>query len=59
MNLAELKQWQSDREKILAWLKRIEETDPALIDETLTNCECDPEVRAFFVAKFHEREVTA
>ncbi len=56
MTLAELKRWNADREKILAWLAHIGEIDQKRIDETLRNCEADPEVREFFVAKHREVE---
>lgn len=46
--LADLRKPPEQRE-ILAWLKRIGETDPAVIRETLAKCDNDPDALRFFL----------
>jgi len=44
----------SDREKVLAWLKYVNETDQAIIDEVLAQCSTDKEARAYYVGRSSE-----
>jgi hypothetical protein len=44
----------TDREKVLAWLKHIGETDQAIIDEIIFACKNDPEARAYYVKRSAE-----
>jgi hypothetical protein len=39
---------------ILAWLASIDETDPAMIVETLDSCRSDPEAKAYFLGRAKE-----
>jgi hypothetical protein len=43
---------QTDREKVLAWLKQINETDPACIAEVIEQCAKDKEARVFYVGLY-------
>jgi hypothetical protein len=40
-----------DEAAILGWLKRIEESDPAVIGEVLEKCRTDPDTRAYFLMR--------
>lgn len=39
----------TDRQKVLDWLKQINETDPKCIAEVIEQCSKDAEARAFYV----------
>lgn len=41
---------QTDREKVLAWLASIKETDPAMIAFVIGQCVNDKEARAYYLA---------
>ena len=42
----------TDREKVLAWLSYIGETDPRCIAEVIEQCSTDVEARRSYVAKW-------
>ena len=44
----------TDRDKVLAWLNHINETDQAIIDEVIEACRTDPEARAYYVGRSSE-----
>lgn len=46
----------TDREKVLAWLAYIKETDQRCIDEVIEICKADPEARAYYVSR-HDEDV--
>ena len=46
----------TDRQKVLAWLKFINEDDQAIIDDVIHHCKTDPEARKYFVAR-HDEDV--
>jgi hypothetical protein len=46
----------TDRAKVLAWLKRIGETDQAVIDEVIEACKTDPSARAYYLMRSKEAE---
>ena len=46
----------TDRQKVLAWLKFINEDDQTIIDDVIHHCKTDPEARKYFVAR-HEEDV--
>jgi hypothetical protein len=41
----------TDKQKILAWLSHIGETDPELIDEVLDKCSNNPEVLTYYLGR--------
>lgn len=44
----------TERQKVLAWLASIGETDQACIDEVIDQCKNDPEARAYYVFRYNE-----
>ncbi len=46
----------TDRQKVLAWLKFINEDDQTIIDDVIHHCKTDPEARKYFVAR-HDEDV--
>ena len=44
----------TDREKVLAWLAHIKETDQVIIDDVIHHCKTDPEARAYFIRRHNE-----
>jgi hypothetical protein len=54
--LNQLKNNDSDRMKVLAWLAHIKETDQRCIDEVIEQCKGDPWARQYFV-KRHDEDV--
>ncbi len=44
----------TDRQKVLAWLKFINEDDQTIIDDVIHHCKTDPEARKYFVARHDE-----
>ncbi len=55
--LAELKNRETDRAKVISWLASIGETDQRCIDEVLEHCKKDQEARAYYVSR-HDEEKT-
>jgi hypothetical protein len=45
---------EADRQKILAWLSHIGETDKAIIDDVLEYCANDPEAMAYYLGRARE-----
>lgn len=52
--LAELKNRDTDRAKINAWLDSIGETDQFCRDEVLDQCKADKGARAYYVGRYEE-----
>jgi len=52
--LTRLKNASKDRQKVNAWLDRINETDEACRAEVLERCAKDPEARAYYVMRSEE-----
>lgn len=52
-SLAELKNRDSDRDKVLKWLNHIEEHDQNVINEVIEQCAKYPEVRQYYVNRFN------
>lgn len=50
--LKELENEPTDREKVLAWLKFINEDDPKIISEVIEVCSKDIEARKYFVKRY-------
>lgn len=45
----------SDREKVLDWLNRIGETDPACIAEVIEQCSKSKEARDYYLSRYNEK----
>lgn len=52
--LSQLKNAETDREKINKWLDKIGERDQAIRDEVLYNCAKDIEARRYYVKRFEQ-----
>lgn len=44
----------TDREKVMAFLAHIGETDQIIIDDVIYHCKNDPEARKYFVSRHDE-----
>jgi len=54
MNLAELKQLDSDLIMINKWLDHINETDQKCREEVIANCKENGEARAYYVKRYKQ-----
>jgi len=52
MKISTTKSEKTDREKVLRWLKVINETDAKVIAEVIEQCSKDNEARAFYVSMY-------
>lgn len=52
--LSQLKNKDTDRAKVLAWLAHINETDQRCIAEVMEACTNDPEARKYYLMKYEQ-----
>lgn len=52
--LNQLKNNDSDRMKVLAWLKHIKEDDQRCVDEVINDCKANPEARAYYLMRYEQ-----
>ena len=52
--LADLKNQDTDRKKVEAWLDKIKEFDPQIRTEVIEQCAKDKEARIYFVSRYNE-----
>lgn len=57
--LSELKNKDTDRSKVLAWLAHIGEKDQRCIDEVIEQCRTDSNARAYYVKRHNEDVIGA
>ena len=52
--LKQLKNNDTERVKVLAWLAHIKEFDQRCIDEVIDQCKADPEARAYYLMRYEQ-----
>lgn len=52
--LSELKNKDTNRTKVLAWLAHIKEADPLCIGEVINECKANPEARTYYLMRYEQ-----